>query len=202
MEVTRAGRWGIDTLRRDKLEWANLECFFSQLIIWKKLCKHNGLPTADVLQHFGLQHGKYDFPDQTDVNWIRRECVWGKTELDRFWPPNDNNDKKHSEQIHHKRPLWINRLLFLKHLRFPLPSLWLQGNSPFIQNNCNVGYGFINFVNTSYLHDFYLEFHNRGWGKFKSEKVFHYIKIDLYPDICPTSRPEQPYLALHELKSP
>ena len=26
------------------------------------------------------------------------------------------------------------------------------------QNNCNVGYGFINFINTTYLRDFYLEF--------------------------------------------
>lgn len=39
------------------------------------------------------------------------------------------------------------------------------------QNQCNVGYGFINFTNTENLKSFYHKFHNYSWKKFKSEKV-------------------------------
>lgn len=37
-----------------------------------------------------------------------------------------------------------------------------------IKNQCNVGYGFINFVNTAFLYEFYLEFHGQKWLKFRS----------------------------------
>lgn len=40
-----------------------------------------------------------------------------------------------------------------------------------IKNNCNVGYGFINFVNTEVLHQFYSRFHNKKWLKFRSDKI-------------------------------
>lgn len=40
-----------------------------------------------------------------------------------------------------------------------------------IKNQCNVGYGFINFINTDFLYEFYLEFHGQKWLKFRSEKV-------------------------------
>lgn len=39
------------------------------------------------------------------------------------------------------------------------------------QNNCNVGYGFINFVNTDILFEFYKRFHSKKWLKFRSDKV-------------------------------
>ncbi len=41
-----------------------------------------------------------------------------------------------------------------------------------MKNQCNVGYGFINFCDTSFLRDFYLEFHKHKWTKFKSQKVY------------------------------
>ena len=44
-----------------------------------------------------------------------------------------------------------------------------------IKNQCNVGYGFINFVNTICLRDFYLAFHNHKWAKFRSEKVTYFL---------------------------
>lgn len=39
------------------------------------------------------------------------------------------------------------------------------------ENNCNVGYAFINFVAPSHLLTFYEEFHNKKWLRFRSEKV-------------------------------
>ena len=43
------------------------------------------------------------------------------------------------------------------------------------QNNCNVGYGFINFVTSEDLKRFYYSFHCKRWGKFKSEKVYDMV---------------------------
>lgn len=40
-----------------------------------------------------------------------------------------------------------------------------------IQNLCNVGYGFINFIDTQYLYTFYKKYNNYIWQKYKSEKV-------------------------------
>jgi RNA recognition motif-containing protein len=40
-----------------------------------------------------------------------------------------------------------------------------------IQNQCNVGYGFINFVDTKYLLNFYQKYNKYIWQKYKSEKV-------------------------------
>lgn len=40
-----------------------------------------------------------------------------------------------------------------------------------IKNQCNVGYGFINFLNTSYLLKFYYIFEGKKWQRFRSEKV-------------------------------
>ena len=40
-----------------------------------------------------------------------------------------------------------------------------------IKNQCNVGYGFINFLSTHELAEFYKEFQGRRWAKFRSEKV-------------------------------
>jgi hypothetical protein len=36
------------------------------------------------------------------------------------------------------------------------------------QNNCNVGYAFINFATPSHLQSFYEEFHNKKWLRFRS----------------------------------
>lgn len=44
-----------------------------------------------------------------------------------------------------------------------------------IKNQCNVGYGFINFLNTSYLCQFYQNFQGKKWAKFRSEKVNQYF---------------------------
>lgn len=40
-----------------------------------------------------------------------------------------------------------------------------------IKNNCNVGYGFVNFLDLKGLQSFYARFQGKRWGKFKSEKV-------------------------------
>ena len=41
------------------------------------------------------------------------------------------------------------------------------------QNNCNVGYAFLNFITAKFILDFYKEFHGRKWNKFNSVKVCH-----------------------------
>ena len=41
-----------------------------------------------------------------------------------------------------------------------------------IRNQCNVGYGFINFLNNYHLSEFYQIFQGRRWSKFKSDKVY------------------------------
>ena len=46
---------------------------------------------------------------------------------------------------------------------------------PYDQKNCcNVGYGFINFIDTEMLKQYYLNFNNTRWMKFRSEKVLFY----------------------------
>lgn len=40
-----------------------------------------------------------------------------------------------------------------------------------IKNQCNVGYGFINFLTTSFLAQFYQQFQGKRWARFKSEKI-------------------------------
>jgi hypothetical protein len=39
------------------------------------------------------------------------------------------------------------------------------------RNKCNVGYAFINFVNSRDISDFVEEFNHKKWEKFNSEKV-------------------------------
>lgn len=39
------------------------------------------------------------------------------------------------------------------------------------QNECNVGYAFINFIHTKFIPEFYEKFHRKGWQKFNSEKI-------------------------------
>eukprot|EP00831_Metopus_contortus_P017228 TRINITY_DN17263_c0_g2_i1.p1 TRINITY_DN17263_c0_g2~~TRINITY_DN17263_c0_g2_i1.p1 ORF type:complete len:193 (-),score=45.92 TRINITY_DN17263_c0_g2_i1:35-613(-) len=39
------------------------------------------------------------------------------------------------------------------------------------QNNCNMGYAFINFVNPLYILPFYEEYSGKRWEKFNSEKI-------------------------------
>ena len=40
-----------------------------------------------------------------------------------------------------------------------------------IQNDCNVGYAFVNFINCSDLKSFYQDFHLKKWKKYKSPKI-------------------------------
>lgn len=40
-----------------------------------------------------------------------------------------------------------------------------------IKNQCNVGYGFINFLSTDWLKAFYERFQGKKWARFRSEKV-------------------------------
>lgn len=40
-----------------------------------------------------------------------------------------------------------------------------------IKNQCNVGYGFINFLSTDCLNAFYERFQGKKWARFRSEKV-------------------------------
>ena len=42
------------------------------------------------------------------------------------------------------------------------------------QNKCNVGYAFINFINAKFIKNFYLDFHDKKWDMFNSDKVFIY----------------------------
>ena len=44
-------------------------------------------------------------------------------------------------------------------------------NSFFIQHDCNVGYAFVNFTHPHYLKQFYVQFHNKKWKKYKSPKI-------------------------------
>jgi hypothetical protein len=37
-----------------------------------------------------------------------------------------------------------------------------------IQNQCNVGYGFINFINTEFLYSFYCQFEQYIWKRYRS----------------------------------
>jgi len=39
------------------------------------------------------------------------------------------------------------------------------------QNQCNMGYAFLNFIHPKYVKDFYNEMNNTKWEKFNSEKV-------------------------------
>ena len=39
------------------------------------------------------------------------------------------------------------------------------------RNNCNMGYAFINFIHAAYILDFYFEFNDKKWPKYKSEKI-------------------------------
>ena len=38
-------------------------------------------------------------------------------------------------------------------------------------NGCNCGYAFINFTDLRHIKDFYLEFNNKKWKKFNSDKI-------------------------------
>jgi hypothetical protein len=40
-----------------------------------------------------------------------------------------------------------------------------------LQNWCNVGYAFINFLSTDHVVSFYKSFHGQRWKHFKSEKI-------------------------------
>ena len=37
-----------------------------------------------------------------------------------------------------------------------------------------MGYAFINFCCNKFIHNFYMEFNNKGWEKFNSKKVLIY----------------------------
>lgn len=39
------------------------------------------------------------------------------------------------------------------------------------QNQCNMGYAFLNFVHSKHVKPFYKEMNNKKWEKFNSEKV-------------------------------
>lgn len=39
------------------------------------------------------------------------------------------------------------------------------------ENNCNLGYAFINFIQPKSIEDFYNLYNNKKWKKFKSEKI-------------------------------
>jgi hypothetical protein len=39
------------------------------------------------------------------------------------------------------------------------------------QNNCNVGYAFVNFIDVEYVHEFYIKIHGMAWKRFSSRKI-------------------------------
>lgn len=42
------------------------------------------------------------------------------------------------------------------------------------KNRCNVGYAFINFIDSKTILSFFEEFNGKKWSKFNSEKVFFF----------------------------
>jgi len=52
-------------------------------------------------------------------------------------------------------------------------------------NRCNFGYAFINFTDTKFIKDFYLEFNGKKWEKFNSEKIceIKYARIQGYSNL-------------------
>lgn len=50
-----------------------------------------------------------------------------------------------------------------------------QPDDKYLQNKCNVGYAFINFIDPRYIRNFYLEFNGKKWERFKSEKVTFFM---------------------------
>ncbi|EGR34282.1 RNA recognition motif 2 family protein, putative [Ichthyophthirius multifiliis] len=52
-------------------------------------------------------------------------------------------------------------------------------------NKCNMGYAFINFIDCSYIKQFYEEFHNQKWVQFNSEKVclLYYARLQGYYEL-------------------
>lgn len=52
-------------------------------------------------------------------------------------------------------------------------------------NRCNFGYAFINFTDTKFIKDFYLEFNGKKWEKFNSEKIceIKYARIQGYHNL-------------------
>lgn len=46
-------------------------------------------------------------------------------------------------------------------------------------NNCNVGYAFINFISVDFIEDFFNTFHGKKWQLFNSEKIcsINYARI-------------------------
>lgn len=64
-----------------------------------------------------------------------------------------------------------------------------------IQNNCNVGYAFINFLHPNYLKLFYENFNNKKWLKFRSVKVLPPLTVDLRAHLRQVARPQQSHRA-------
>lgn len=64
-----------------------------------------------------------------------------------------------------------------------------------------MGYGFINFVNTEILLEFYKKFHNKKWIKFRSDKVQLFNYTDLHTHLRQTSRSLKLDLTFPKLKS-
>ena len=87
----------------------------------------------------------------------------------RTWWKDHHHAEKHSQQIHPGNDPEGNRWEWtLRKVQFLLPPHWLQGTYPPIQNDCNVGYAFINLINTKYIKDLYREFNGKRWRKFNS----------------------------------
>jgi len=39
------------------------------------------------------------------------------------------------------------------------------------KNNCNMGYAFINFIDSIFIVDFFLEYDGTNWARFNSDKI-------------------------------
>ena len=39
------------------------------------------------------------------------------------------------------------------------------------KNRCNLGFAFINFIDSVYIYDFFKRFNGQGWEKFNSDKI-------------------------------
>lgn len=55
----------------------------------------------------------------------------------------------------------------------------------YLQNDCNVGYAFINLIDVQYVHKIYQKFNGKKWPRFNSEKICQvcYARIQGTPQL-------------------
>lgn len=140
-------------------------CFLSHSI--KKLFQHKW---PHLLSH--CKSGLECWTASTNVHKSKHLLVCSATIVHIKWLEDNFDGEEHPKQVYSQLAIWVNKLIAFEHLRLPLFAMWPKSTPVCIQNNCNVGYGFINFVDTKSLLSFYLKFNKYTWQRYKSEKVW------------------------------